>query len=253
VERRPATVVLVHGAWHGAWCFDQVMPLLHDAGIEAIAVDLPGHGDDDGPLGDHPGDVARVTAALDAIDGDVVLLGHSYGGSVITQAGVHPAVRRLVYLCAFALAEDESTATATAAAGAPGIDAISHEGRPNLGHAMILHDDGTTTLTRDGARECLYADVDDATFEWAFAKLCPQPMSAVLATPTAIAWRTVPSTYVVCTEDMAVHPDLQRLMARRCTDQIEWAIGHSPFASRPELLSELLVDLAHSAPHPRPD
>lgn len=241
----PATVVLVHGAWHGAWCFDRVVPLLRDAGIETIAVDLPGHGDDPGPLGDHPADVARVVATLDAVDGDVVLLGHSYGGSVITQAGVHPSVRRLVYLCAFALADGESCATACA--GEPGVDAISDEGRPNLGHAMVHHDDGTTTLTADGARACLYADVDDATSEWALARLGPQPMATVLASPTAIAWRSVPSTYVVCADDRAVHPDLQRVMARRCTEQVEWPIGHSPFANRPELVAELLAELAHRA------
>jgi pimeloyl-ACP methyl ester carboxylesterase len=246
VDQGPATVVLVHGAWHGAWCFDRVVPLLRDAGIDTIAVDLPGHGDDPAPLGDHPADVARVAETLDALDGDVVLLGHSYGGSVITQAGVHPSVRRLVYLCAFALAEGETCASA--GTGEPGIDAISHDGRPNLGQAMVHHDDGTTTLTRDGARACLYADadVDAATADWALARLGPQPMSTLLASPSAIAWRSTPSTYVVCTDDLAVHPDLQRIMARRCTEQAEWPVGHSPFANRPELVAALLVDLARA-------
>ncbi len=242
VALHPATVVLIHGAWHGAWCFDRVVPLLHAAGVDAVAVDLPGHGDDAGPLGEHADDVARVVATVGAVDGDVVLLGHSYGGSVITQAGVHPSVRRLVYLCAFALADGESCVTA--AADEPGVEKISHDGRPNLGHAMVHHDDGTTTLTRDGARMCLYADVDDATFEWAYARLCPQPMTTLLAVPTTIAWRTVPSTYVVCTDDLGVHPDLQRLMAARCTEQAEWPVGHSAFANRPELVADLLVDLA---------
>jgi pimeloyl-ACP methyl ester carboxylesterase len=109
---------------------------------------------------------------------------------------------------------------------------------------MIHHDDGSTTLTRDGARACLYADVDGATTEWALARLGPQPMVTVMAAPTTIAWRSVPSTYVVCTGDLAVHPDLQRIMARRCTDQVEWHVGHSPFAHRPELVADLLVELA---------
>jgi pimeloyl-ACP methyl ester carboxylesterase len=242
VVRQPATVVLVHGAWHGAWCFDRVVPLLRDAGTDAVAVDLPGHGDDSGPLGEYADDVARVVAALDALDGDVVLLGHSYGGSVITQAGAHPSVRHLVYLCAFALTEGESCMSA--ATGEPGIEAVSHEGRPNLGHALVDHDDGTTTLTREGARACLYADTDAATFDWAYARLGPQPMSTLAATPATIATRSIPSTYVVCTDDQAVHPDLQRLLARRCTEQVEWAVGHSPFANRPELVADLLVDLA---------
>jgi pimeloyl-ACP methyl ester carboxylesterase len=229
-----ATVVLVHGAWHGAWCFDRVVPQLRDAGIDTLAVDLARTGFAD--------DVAAVRSALDAVDGHAVLLGHSYGGAVITDAGVHPAVRHLVYLCAFALAEGESCMSA--ATGAPGADAISHEGRPNLGHAMVQHDDGTSTLTRDGAREGLYADVDDATFDWAYARLTPQLNESLSAVPRNIAWRKRSSTYVVCADDQAVHPELQRIMAARCTEQVEWPIGHSPFANRPELVVELLVDLA---------
>ena len=84
------TVVLVHGAWHGAWCFDRVIPLLEEAGVPALAVDLPGHGGDEGPFTDLHGDAAYVWATLDGIDGEVVLLGHSYSGAVITEAGGAP-------------------------------------------------------------------------------------------------------------------------------------------------------------------
>src|SRR5258708_3580260 len=108
-----ATVVLVHGAWHGAWCFERVMPLLADAEVPAIAVDLPGHGADEGPFTDLHGDAARVLAVLNEIEGGVVLLGHSYGGAVITEAGVHPAVTHLVYLCAL-LPADGASCTAAA-------------------------------------------------------------------------------------------------------------------------------------------
>src|SRR5438132_10381075 len=125
-----APVVLVHGAFHGAWCFDRVLPLLRDAGVEAVAVDLPGHGDDAGPFADLHGDADRVRAVLDEAGDGAVLVGHSYGGAVVTEAGQHPAVAHVVYLCALALDEGESCATAAvdAAAGA----GISHEGRPNF-------------------------------------------------------------------------------------------------------------------------
>jgi pimeloyl-ACP methyl ester carboxylesterase len=229
-----ATVVLVHGAWHGAWCFDRVVPLVRARDVAVCAVDLPGGG--------FEADVAHVRAVIDAIDGDVVLLGHSYGGAVITDAGAHASVRHLVFLCAFSIAENESCVSA--ASGEPAAALISHEGRPNLGAAMVHHDDGTSTLAREGARACLYSDVDDDTFEWAYAQLRGQRNDSLSASPRGVAWRTKPSTYVVCSEDQGVHPDLQRIMARRCTETIEWRTGHSPFANHPDLVADLLIDLA---------
>ena len=236
-----SSVVLVHGAWHGAWCFDRVVPRLRAAGIDVLAVDLPGHGADPGPFRDLGGDAARVSGVLDDLE-DVVLLGHSYGGAVITEAGVHPSVRHVVYLSAFALDDGESCAAA--ALGEPEVARISYDGRPNLGHAFVHHEDGTTTLSAAGATECLYQDCDDATRAWALARLGPHPMQTFEQSPRAIAWREHPSTYVVCADDMAVHPQLQRILARRCTRSYEWPTGHSPFASRPELVAELLTGLA---------
>jgi pimeloyl-ACP methyl ester carboxylesterase len=235
-----ATVVLVHGAWHGAWCFDRLLPLLRDAAVPTIPVDLPGHGDDPGPWADLHGDAARVGEVLDGIDGDAVLLGHSYGGAVITEAGVHRAVAHLVYLCAFALDAGESCAAAVVTEAA----ALSHEGRPNLADAFVGHPDGTTTLTPAGAATCLYNDCDADTVDWAVAHLGPQPMANLGQHPSAVAWRQRPSTYVVCADDQAVHPGLQQILARRCTHRRLWPTGHSPFASRPALLAGLLSDLA---------
>src|SRR5258708_453841 len=110
----PRQVVLVHGAWHGGWAFDRVLPLLTIAGVSSVAVDLPAHGEDTGPPGDLHSDAARVKAQLDRADERVVLLGHSYGGAVITEAGDHPAVAHLVYLCAPVLDAHESCGSAAA-------------------------------------------------------------------------------------------------------------------------------------------
>src|SRR5689334_12110464 len=97
----PATVVLVHGAFHGAWCWSKVVPLLEEAGIPVVAVDLPGHGDSPGPPGDLYDAAAHVRAALDGIAGLKVVCGHSYGGAVITEATADRAdVTQLVYLAA---------------------------------------------------------------------------------------------------------------------------------------------------------
>ncbi len=236
----PATAVLVHGAWHGAWCFDRVLPLLAEAGVPSVAIDLPGHGADTRPLTDLHGDAAHVRAVLDAIDGPVVLLGHSYGGAVITEAGTHPAVAHLVYLCALALDEGESCADAAVVRAAT----LSHAGRPSLAAGIVTHPDGTATLRPDSAAACLYNDCDAATVAWAVARLGPQPMANMAQAPGEIAWRSRLSTYVVCSDDQAIHPGLQRILAERCATSIEWDTSHSPFASRPALVSALLQDLA---------
>jgi hypothetical protein len=79
------------------------------------------------------------------------------------------------------------------------------------------------------------------------ARLGPQPLVTLQEAPTVAAWRTKPSTYIVCVDDMAVHPDLQRLMARRCGSVMEWPTGHSPFLCRPDLVATLLAELAKVA------
>jgi pimeloyl-ACP methyl ester carboxylesterase len=235
------TAVLVHGAWHGAWCFDPVVAGLRARGVQAIAVDLPGHGDDPGPLGDLHTDAARVREVLDGLDGDCVLLGHSYGGAVITEAGVHPKVRHLVYLCAFALDAGESC-MAAAVREAEALDLGWDEG-PSLADAIRVQDDGTSTLAGELSAASLYHDCDDATTAAAIARLGPQPAATLTDVPTAVAWRERPSTYVVCTEDRAVPEALQRVMAARCTTTVDWPVSHSPFLSAPDRVVDLLTDL----------
>ena len=232
-----AEVLLVHGAWHGGWCFDRVVDLLTASGVDVHAVDLPGHGDDPEPFTDLYGDAARVTAVLDERS-DVVLLGHSYGGAVITEAGGHAAVRHLVYLSAFALDHGETCSSAAIAESG----GISYEGRPDLGDSMQFHANNISTLLPDAAA-CLYLDCSPADVRWAMALLGPQPMLNLAQEPRTVAWHTKPSTYVVCAHDQTIHPDLQRVLARRCTTSVEWPTGHSPFLSRPELVHALLLPL----------
>lgn len=240
------SVVLVHGAWHGAWTWDRVLPELSAAGVACVAVDLPGHGEDTSAFGDLHSDAARVGEVINQIDGEVVLVGHSYGGAVISQAGIHPAVQHLVYLAAFALDVGESCVSA-AAGVAPGL--ISYEGRPNLGAGFVLNADGMIQLDPSTAKECLYNDCDDDAVDWAVARLGLQPLITLQQEVTHAAWREKDATYVVCQHDMAVHPDLQRIMARRCRSVTEWPTDHSPFLCRPELVIELLIDLAGGTAH----
>jgi pimeloyl-ACP methyl ester carboxylesterase len=221
------TAVLVHGAWHGAWCFDPVVEALQTRGVDVIAVDLPGHGDDPGPLGDLHTDAARVREVLDGLDGDCVLLGHSYGGAVITEAGVHPNVRHLVYLTAFALDAGESCASMV-----PILATVPADG------------DGNSTLERDFAAAIFDHDCDDATTGLALERRGPQPVVTLTDEPRAVAWRERPSTYVVCAEDAALPEETQQLIAKRCTNVVVWPTSHSPFLSAPDRVADLLADLA---------
>jgi pimeloyl-ACP methyl ester carboxylesterase len=244
-KENTSTVVLVHGAWHGAWCWSRVIAGLAEHGVPAVAVELPGHGQDRGRLGDLYGDAERLRSVLDSTTGPVVLVGHSYGGAVITEAGSHPAVVRLVYLAAFALDVGESCRNAAAVEVESA--AISHQGRPDLGAGFVIDADGIVMLDPEVAEACLYGGCDGDTVAWALARLGPQPLITFRQPVTAAARRSVPSSYVVCANDLCIHPDLQRLLARRCTASTEWPTGHSPFLSHPQLVVELLVDLARPA------
>ena len=228
----PAHVLLVHGLWMGSWCWDAVRGRLAQAGVPSSAVDLP--------LRALEEDVATVRAALDAVAAPVVLVGHSYGGAVITAAGTHPRVARLVYLAAFQLAEGESVSRCCRDEQVP----------PSDMDAVMR------TLVRNGAvvpdpaviRPLLYdPTVPTATVEADLRRMRPVSTALFRGVPAELAWRQVPSTYVVCAADRTVHPALQRAMARRADEVVEWACDHSPATSRPDDVAALLAGLARSA------
>jgi pimeloyl-ACP methyl ester carboxylesterase len=240
--QRP-TVVLVHGAAHGAWAWDRVVPGLRAAGLDAVALDLPGQGDDPGPILDLHGDAARVREVVAEIDAPVLLVGHSYGGAVITEAGTLPNVARLVYLAALPLTEEETCGSAAAAD--PRVAALDHRERPDLAAGFRTSDDHTVVrFDPELAATCFYNDCTPDVTSWAVSRLGEQSLLALRQTPVAVAWRTIPSTYVVCSSDLAIHPGLQRILAERCTESTEWPTGHSPFLSHPDLVVELLTELA---------
>jgi len=233
----PPTVVLVHGACHGAWCWDKVVAGLTDRKIPTLAVDLPGHGASTEPLGDLAADAAALRATLDRV-GPSVVCGHSYGGAVVTEgAAGHPDVRHLVYLTAFALAVGESTMAAAPDGG--GSDRATE-----LGTAVRFADDGTMWFEGPAVVDALYHDCSPEDVAFALAHLGPQSMSGLSGIATRAAWQDIPSTYVVCTEDRAVAPDLQRRLASRTNQVVEWPTSHSPFLSRPDLVVDLLAGIA---------
>ena len=222
------TVVLVHGAWHGAWCWAEVLAGLDDRGVPTATVDLPGP--------DLHADADHVRAVLDGLE-HVVLVGHSYGGAVVTDAGGHPAVERLVYIAAFPLDEGEVVAAVPLPGGEMG----------ELISAMQFGDDGTATLDPELAGPVLYGDCKPVDVERALALLRPQPLACVNQPPRAVAWRDRPTTYVLCGADRAVPAALQRNMAERIPDValVEWpTASHSPFLSMPGAVVDLLAGLA---------
>ena len=241
-----ATVVLVHGAWHGAWCWDAVVPLLDAAGVPSVAVDLPGHGASTEPVGDLYTDADHVRGVLGSIDGPIVLAGHSYGGAVISEAasGV-PDVRSLVYLCAI-VPDIGETVGAVPVEGLPTDDRSGEDdGSGELGDLIQVHEDGTTTIDVSGAAPFFYADCPPATAADSLKQLGPQSSASFVQPLRHAAWREIPSTYVVCTEDQVIAVPFQRALASRAgSTVVEWPTSHSPFLSRPDLVAALLTQLA---------
>ena len=231
-------VVLVHGAWHGAWCWAPLQARLDDAGIASLAVDLPGHGASTAPLTDMHGDAQHVADLIEALGRPVVLVGHSYGGAVITEAAVRTGhVRHLVYLTAFALGQHESIM------GAMG----SFPQAPTLlGGAMVMRDDGTSVLDRTTAVPALYGSCTAAQAAAAVERLSPQPMGTFVQAATGDPRSSIPSTYVVCSRDEAIAPAHQAIMAERCTTTVTLDTDHSPFASMPDETAAILAEVVAS-------
>jgi len=208
-----------------------VIPLLDAAAVPLILVDLPSVSHDNATLHD---DADYVRGALDSLDGDAVLLGHSYGGAVISAAGVHPHVAHLVYLCAFVLDVGESVQKNSLTGG---------DGPSDLGAALVFGD-GVLTVDPDHAGAAFYNDCAPDVAAAAIARLRPESLAALAGEVDAAAWRDKPATYVVCTEDRALPVALQRSNAARVGESVDWPTSHSPFLSRPELVADLLVELS---------
>lgn len=214
-----AAVVLVHGPYHCPEHFAVVAERLRSAGTEVVVPELH--------RGSLPADTAAVQAAIDSLQEPPIVLGHSYGGSVIT--GVRGA-GHLVYLAAFVLDVGESAA---------GLGGAS----PQLQDAIDPEPDGSTSLHPDRAADTLYDDCPEPLAAWAVGLLRAQAPGCGRGVPERHSWKHTPSTYVVCAQDRAIDPGLQRKMASRCTDVREWRTGHSPFVGQPNLVVALLREL----------
>jgi pimeloyl-ACP methyl ester carboxylesterase len=247
--------VLIHGGFHGAWCWGRTIPELERLGHEGVAIDLPGHGmrrDERSTLADRRGAILEVLRPGD------VLVGHSGGGYDISLAAdaAPEKVAHMVYLAAGLPIEGRTVLEATGGAA-----------QPSDGESKVvqLMDDDTGMLrfirpNDRGRLECVdkglaadffYHDCDPATVDWAFARLTPAPpdfMQEPVHLPRL--WDAqLPRSYIRCREDRAKPMAMSHEVVRRLgVEPLEIDGSHSPFLSRPAELAELLVRATATAP-----
>ena len=236
-----ATFILVHGSWHGAWCWDKVIPPLEDNGIQVVAPDLPGHGNNQQPreVQTFLNYVSTVTSAIDNRNEKVVLVGHSAGGAVISQAAeARPdRISCLVYVSGFMLTDGQSILDV----------ARSDKGNEVLPATQFIEEGKAIILMPGKSRGPLYLDCSDEDAAWAAEQLVPEatePVGALLSL-TEESYGRAPRYYIECLRDRAISIETQRaMMSRQPVERvISMDSGHSPFLSRPEELVHHLLSI----------
>lgn len=210
-------LLLVHGAWHGSWCWELLVPELRSRGWTPAVVDLPSTSGS--PAAGVREDAEAVREALLTLDGRVTVLAHSYAGVPVGEAA--GSADRLIYLAAHMLE--------------PGESVVSPLGGP-------WYEPGTKLLDApEGARDLLFADVPHELGSWAASRLRPQSARVFEDAVTEAAWQTVPTTSIVCTDDVILPPVFADRLKK---GDVRYLPGsHSPFLSRPVELAELICAL----------
>jgi pimeloyl-ACP methyl ester carboxylesterase len=274
------TFLLIHGAWHGAWCYAHLVNAIVQLGHDAYSIDLPGHGLDARlPRSFLTGDdqamstelspaasigwdetvasVAEAVARLtDAGKDRIILVGHSAGGLVISAVAeqIGHQLEGLIYIAAFMLPPGMAIMDAyQLPVNADAKTANLLIGNPALLGAQRINPRSSDAVYKSGLRHAFYADVDDLTCEAALLQLVPdEPLMMDPIGISADRWGAVRRGYVVAEEDWALRPGLQRFfieMADAMTPGNPTKVrsiptSHSPFLSSPALLAELMVELS---------
>ena len=230
------TFVLVHGAYHGAWCWYEVRPELESRGHEVVTFDLPAHGVDTTPptdvtFGDY---VERTCDAIDAQDEPVVLVGHSMAGMVVTQAAERcpDGIDTLVYLTAYLPANGESMVDQRV------------EGSLISRNFTVHRERGVGAVAEDALEELFYADCSASDRALARSLIRPEPLDP-LSTPVDISegrFGSVRRAYVRCEDDQTITPEQQRRAVdeRGCDAELTLEAGHSPFLAIPAQTADAL-------------
>ncbi|MPY30190.1 alpha/beta hydrolase [Streptomyces adustus] len=216
------TILLVHGAWHGAWCWDKLVPELKARGWDVATVDLPSASAEAEQTAGMYDDARVIREKLAAIPGPVAVVAHSYGGIPATEAAAGADnVSRLIYLAAFQLEEGDSLANQS-------------------GGALPVGDTGTLPPNPEH-REYFYNGVTDEDAAWAAERLVPQSIKSFSEPLTATSWKNVESSYIACELDNALPLAFQQGMAARSGKTYQLPSGHSAFLSMPDELAETIA------------
>jgi pimeloyl-ACP methyl ester carboxylesterase len=223
-------VVLVHGAWADGSSWAKVIPLLEKAGLKAVAVQNPLTSFDD--------DVAATKRAIAAQDGPVILVGHSWGGVVITEAGADPKVAGLVYVAAFAPDVGEA------------VGDLGKEFPPPPGGAEVKPaGDGYLTLTTKGVMNYFAPDLPLAQRKLVLATQGATNSAVFGAKVGNAAWKPKPSWYVIASNDRMIQPDLERKTAKAINAKaITVPSSHVAMLSHPAEVAKLIIEAARTAP-----
>jgi len=229
-------IVLVHGAWADGSCWSGVIERLQADGFQVRAPQFP--------LTSLADDVARLRQVLDFQDGPTIVVGHSYGGQIITALGTNaPNVVGLVYIAAFAIDEGESLGGLLSQG--PVTPALAHLFTDARGFGWLSEDDFVNHFA---------ADVDPETAAVMAAAQRPYAAAAFAGTPSGPpAWKTLPCWYLLGTEDKAIPPSLQHFMAERANATIvEVPASHVSFVSQPEAATQLILQAVEATAVARP-
>ncbi len=218
-------VVLVHGLFADGSCWSEVIPLLQDAGLNVTAVQ--------NPLTTLPDAVASAERVLDRQVGPTVLVGHSFSGMIVTEAGVHANVSSLVYVAARApdAGEDYS--------------ALAKTYPTPPASAGIVFDGDEGRLTEEAFLRDFAGDIPTARARVLYAVQEPFDKELLTGKTTVAAWRTKPSFYAVSKNDRTINPDLERFMAKRMgAKTVELESSHVSMISQPRAVADLILEAA---------
>jgi pimeloyl-ACP methyl ester carboxylesterase len=217
-------VVLVHGAFADGSGWEPVATILKKDGYKVSVVQHPETS--------YADDQKYTKAAIDAMGGPVVLVGHSYGGSVITEAGNHPSVKALVYIAAFALDAGESCASI-------------EEGLPQASKAFKPDSNGNWWIEQEHFAADFAADLPKDQAEFMAISQVPISTEAFTHKVTNPAWKTKPTWYMVATEDRSINPEQERMMAKRAhATTVEVKASHVAYMSHPKEAAKLIEEAA---------